>query len=76
MYFAVLASMIHALSVPGAMEVAQRAKGFNKGLFEWLRKAPWTDPGFSGMWLSLVIFGFITNRLNVSVTGLEAAVFS
>ena len=41
MYFAVLASMIHALSVPGAMEVAQRGKGFNKGLFEWLRKAPW-----------------------------------
>ena len=26
MYFAVLASMIHALSIPGAMEVAQRAR--------------------------------------------------
>jgi cytochrome c oxidase subunit 1 len=44
MYFAVLASMIHGLTIPGAMEVAQRAKGYNKGLFEWLRKAPWGNP--------------------------------
>ncbi|QXL83496.1 cbb3-type cytochrome c oxidase subunit I [Comamonas sp. NLF-1-9] len=59
MYFAVLASMIHALSVPGAMEVAQRAKGFNKGLFEWLRKAPWGNPVFSSIFISLVGFGFL-----------------
>ena len=59
MYFAVLASMIHALSVPGAMEVAQRAKGFNKGLFEWLRKAPWGNPVFSGVFIALVGFGFL-----------------
>jgi cytochrome c oxidase subunit 1 len=59
MYFAVLASMIHGLTVPGAMEVAQRAKGYNKGLFEWLRKAPWGNPTFSGVFISLVGFGFL-----------------
>ncbi len=59
MYLAVLASMIHGLTVPGCIEVAQRKKGFNNGLFEWLRKAPWGNPVFSGMFISLIIFGFI-----------------
>ena len=59
MYLAVLASMIHGLTVPGSIEVAQRAKGLSKGLFEWLRKAPWGNPVFSGMFLSLIGFGFI-----------------
>jgi cytochrome c oxidase subunit 1 len=59
MYLAVLASMIHGLTVPGSIEVAQRGKGFTKGLFEWLRKAPWGNPVFSGMFISLVGFGFI-----------------
>jgi cytochrome c oxidase subunit 1 len=59
MYLAVLASMIHGLTVPGSMEVAQRAKGYTKGMFEWLRKAPWSNPVFSGFFLSLIIFGFI-----------------
>ncbi|MBL8541522.1 MAG: cbb3-type cytochrome c oxidase subunit I, partial [Betaproteobacteria bacterium] len=49
MYLAVLASMVHGLTVPGAIEVAQRKKGFTKGLFEWLRKAPWGNPIFAGM---------------------------
>ena len=59
MYFAVLASMIHGLTIPGAIEVAQRAKGFNNGLFEWLRKAPWGNPVFSGMFIALIGFGFL-----------------
>jgi cytochrome c oxidase subunit 1 len=59
MYLAVLASMIHGLTVPGSIEVAQRAKGLTKGLFEWLRKAPWGNPAFSGMFLSLIGFGFL-----------------
>ncbi|MDL2338175.1 MAG: cbb3-type cytochrome c oxidase subunit I [Pseudomonadota bacterium] len=59
MYFAVLASMIHGLTIPGAIEVAQRQKGYNKGLFEWLRKAPWGNPVFSGMFISLIGFGFL-----------------
>jgi cytochrome c oxidase subunit 1 len=59
MYLAVLASMIHGLTVPGSIEVAQRRKGLNTGLFQWLRKAPWGNPAFSGMFISLIGFGFI-----------------
>jgi cytochrome c oxidase subunit 1 len=51
--------MIHGLTIPGAIEVAQRKKGFTKGLFEWLRKAPWGNPVFSGMFISLIGFGFL-----------------
>jgi cytochrome c oxidase subunit 1 len=59
MYLAVLGSMIHGMTVPGAIEAAQRKRGFNHGLFEWLRKAPWGNPAFAGMFLSLVMFGFL-----------------
>jgi cytochrome c oxidase subunit I len=59
MYLAVLASMVHGLTVPGAIEIAQRKKGFTHGLFEWLRKAPWGNPVFSGMFMSLLGFGFL-----------------
>jgi cytochrome c oxidase subunit 1 len=59
MYLAVLASLIHGLTVPGSLEAAQRKRGFDKGFFEWLRKAPWGNPAFSGMFLSLVMFGFL-----------------
>ena len=59
MYLAVLASMIHGLTVPGSIEVAQRAKGYTKGLFEWVRRAPWSNPVFSGMFISLFGFGFL-----------------
>ena len=74
MYLAVMGSMVHGLTVPGAIEAAQRRNGFNRGAFEWLRKAPWGNPSFSGMFLSLVMFGFIggisgvvlgTEQLNV-----------
>ena len=76
LYLAVLGSMIHGLTVPGAIEAAQRKKGFNKGLFEWLRKAPWGNPVFSGTALSLVLFGFLggitgvmmgTEQLNIII---------
>lgn len=59
MYLAVLGSMIHGLTVPGCIEAAQRRRGFNNGMFEWLRKAPWGNPVFSGMFLSLILFGFL-----------------
>ncbi len=59
LYLAVLGSMIHGLSIPGAVEAAQRRLGYTKGAFEWLRKAPWGNPAFSGMALSLVLFGFL-----------------
>ncbi len=74
MYLAVLGSLIHGMTVPGAIEAAQRRNGFNKGVFEWLRKAPWGNPAFAGMFLALIMFGFIggisgvvlgTEQLNV-----------
>ncbi len=58
-YLAVLGSMIHGMSLPGAIEAAQRRRGFNKGIFGWLRQAPWGNPAFSGMFMSLVLFGFL-----------------
>jgi cytochrome c oxidase subunit 1 len=58
MYLAVLASMIHGFTVPASVEVGMRKKGFDRGLFGWLFNAPWSNPGFSGFFLSLVIFGF------------------
>jgi cytochrome c oxidase subunit 1 len=70
MYLAVMASMVHGLTVPGAIEAAQRARGFNKGLFEWLTKAPWGNPVFSGMFISLVGFGFLGGITGV-VMGVE-----
>jgi len=59
MYLAVLGSMIHGMTVPGSIEAAQRRKGYTNGIFEWLRKAPWGNPAFSGMFMSLVMFGFL-----------------
>ena len=67
MYLAVLGSMIHGMSVPGAVEAAQRRHGFTKGVFEWLRKAPWGNPAFSGLALSLVMFGFLGGITGVIV---------
>jgi cytochrome c oxidase subunit 1 len=58
MYLAVLASMIHGFTVPASVEVAMRKKGYQNGLFGWLAAAPWSNPGFSGFFLSLIIFGF------------------
>jgi len=58
-YLAVLGSLIHGMTVPGSIEAAQRARGLTKGLFEWLRKAPWGNPAFSGMFMSLIMFGFL-----------------
>ncbi|MGI9386273.1 MAG: cbb3-type cytochrome c oxidase subunit I [Methyloligellaceae bacterium] len=59
LYLAVLGSLIHGMTVPGAIEAAQRKNGFVNGAFEWLRKAPWGNPAFAGMFLSLVMFGFL-----------------
>ncbi len=58
-YLAVVGSMIHGMTVPGSIEAAQRRNGFTQGVFEWLRKAPWGNPAFSGMFLSLIMFGFL-----------------
>jgi len=59
MYLAVLATMIHGFTVPAGLEMGQRLRGYTKGMFEWLTKAPWGDPGFSATIFSIVLFGFI-----------------
>lgn len=67
MYLAVLASMIHGFTVPAGVEMGMRLRGYVNGTFEWLRKAPWSDPGFSGMAISLVIFGFLGGITGVTI---------
>ncbi len=67
MYLAVLASLIHGFTVPAGIEMGQRLRGFTRGKFEWLRKAPWGDPGFSGMILSVIIFGFMGGITGVTI---------
>ena len=59
MYLAVLASMIHGFTIPAGMEVGQRMRGFTQGVFGWLKRAPWGDPGFSALVFSIVVFGFV-----------------
>jgi cytochrome c oxidase subunit 1 len=59
MYMAVLASMIHGFTVPAGIEVGMRLRGATQGMFGWLAHAPWGDPGFSSLVLSLTVFGFV-----------------
>jgi cytochrome c oxidase subunit 1 len=67
MYLAVLGSMMHAFSIPAAMEVALRAKGYRKGLMGWLRNAPWNEPGFAALVVSMVLFGWIGGVTGVTI---------
>ncbi len=59
MYMAVMASMLHGFTVPAGVEMGMRLRGFTQGIFGWLRRAPWGDPGFSALVLSVVVFGFV-----------------
>jgi cytochrome c oxidase subunit 1 len=76
MYLAVMASMIHGMTVPASVEVAQRRKGLTKGLFEWLAKAPWGNPGFAALALSLVLFGFIGGITGVTFGAEQISIIS
>jgi len=67
-YIAVLGSLIHGLTVPGGVELAQRRRGLSHGLFEWLRKAPWSNPVCSGFFLSVVEFGFLGGVTGVTMS--------
>ncbi|ADW22378.1 MULTISPECIES: cbb3-type cytochrome c oxidase subunit I [Thermus] len=66
-HVAVLGSLIHAFSVPAAIERGLRLKGFNKGLFGWLAKTPWGNPGFSALVLSVILFGFLGGMSGVTM---------
>src|SRR3972149_2905232 len=50
-YIAVLGSLLHGLTVPASIELAQRRRGLSHGLFEWLRQAPRANPRFSRLFL-------------------------
>lgn len=67
MYLAVLASMIHGFTVPASFEVGLRRQGHTRGLFGWLAAAPWKNPAFSAIALSVVIFGFIGGITGVTL---------
>ncbi|MEX0891231.1 MAG: cbb3-type cytochrome c oxidase subunit I [Gemmatimonadota bacterium] len=67
MYMAVLASLLHGFTVPAGVEVGQRLRGATQGLFGWVKRAPWGDPGFSSMVLSLVVFGFVGGITGVTI---------
>jgi len=67
MYMAVLASMIHGFTVPAGMELGQRLRGVGTGIFGWLTRAPWGDPGFSSLVLSIVVFGFVGGITGVAI---------
>jgi cytochrome c oxidase subunit 1 len=67
MYMAVLASMIHGFTVPAGMELGMRLRGYTNGMFEWLRRAPWHDPGFSALIFSVFVFGFVGGITGVTI---------
>jgi cytochrome c oxidase subunit I len=67
MYMAVLASMIHGFTVPAGIEIGQRLRGYTRGMFDWLRRAPWGDPGFSSLIFSIVVFGFVGGITGVTI---------
>ncbi len=67
MYMAVLASMIHGFTIPAGMELGMRLRGYTDGFFGWLRRAPWGDPGFSSLVLSVTIFGFVGGITGVTI---------
>jgi cytochrome c oxidase subunit I len=69
MYAAVMGSLIHAFSIPGSVERALREQGHRRGLFTWLRRAPWGEPGFSALAVSLFLFGVMGGISGVILGG-------
>ena len=57
MYFAVLASMIHGLTIPARLRCATGQKGSTKGLFDGCARRR-GNPVFSGVFIALIGFGF------------------
>ncbi|MBI4307550.1 MAG: cbb3-type cytochrome c oxidase subunit I [Chloroflexi bacterium] len=75
MYGAAMGSLIHAFAIPAGVEQALRRQGHG-GLFGWLRHAPWGNPAFAALAVSLPLFGvlggitgitFGTEQLNMMV---------
>jgi cytochrome c oxidase subunit I len=49
-------SLMHGLAILGSLEVSARRLGAT-GLFGWLRKLPWSEPGMSALMISMMLFG-------------------
>jgi cytochrome c oxidase subunit 1 len=56
-HFLSIPSMLHALALLGGLEALLRASGYSKGLLSWLKAIPWSNPGASGLLLSMLLFG-------------------
>lgn len=69
MYGAVIGSLIHAFSIPASVELALRQQGLRNGLFQWLRRAPWGEPGFGALAVSLFMFGVLGGVSGVIIGG-------
>jgi cytochrome c oxidase subunit 1 len=69
MYAAVIGSLIHAFSIPASVEVAMRERSGAAGLFTWLRRAPWDEPGFAALVVSLLLFGVVGGISGVIMGG-------
>ena len=74
-YGAAIGSLIHAFAIPAAVELALRRQGHG-GWLGWLRYAPWGNPSFAALAVSLPLFGvlggitgitFGTEQLNMMV---------
>ena len=76
MYAAVIGSLIHAFSIPGSVERALRERGFRQGLFSWLRHAPWGEPGFAALVVSLLMFGVMGGISGVIIGGPQVNMIS
>jgi cytochrome c oxidase subunit I len=67
MYMAVMASLLHGFTVPAGIELGQRLRGRTRSMFDWLKRAPWGDPGFSSLIFSIVVFGFVGGITGVTI---------
>ena len=76
MYAAVMGSLIHAFSIPASMELALRERGYRRGLFEWLRRAPWGEPGFAALVVSMILFGLLGGISGVIIGGPQVNMIS
>jgi len=76
MYAAVMGSMIHAFTIPASMEVAARERGVTKGLFGWLRAAPWGTPAFSALIISFAMFGLLGGISGVIMGGIQLSLIT
>lgn len=76
MYAAVMGSLIHAFSIPASMELALRERGYRRGLFEWLRRAPWGEPGFAALVVSMILFGLMGGISGVIIGGPQVNMIS